>query len=829
MVPVNAIVATSGKLVAKGRFGEALACVDEALQAAPDATGSLFAKGSVLFDWGRVREALSWYSRAAAAGCMRPSLPSQLAWCYFRLGDLEAAERRARQAVACEPESTSGFYCLGLVLRAQKRFTEAVAVLDSGLSRHPADFHLLALLSGCHLDLGTLAQSEDFARRAIESSKSSAAGWSALGAALERQCRYEEALGVSEAAWQLEVENDEVMDCFVGLSHVLSILGRVGEALAYYEEALPQRPSVIGHSNYAFALLSIGRFAEGWCHYEFRWLGDAQRPSRPHFVRPLWDGQDIRGKTILLRAEQGVGDIVQFVRYAPLVKALGAMVCLRIRPGLERLAACFPGIDRFVSIADEDSEFDYHIPLLSLPRIFGTGLGSIPADVPYLRVDSGSAERWAARLSSVRGLKIGVVWAGNPDHVNDRNRSIPLLLLKPIFGKVGAKYYSLQVGRGTEELVEASSPPIEALGSELKDFTDTVALISALDLLICVDTSVAHLAGALGKEVWVLLPTPADWRWLRDREDSPWYPTMRLFRQKVPGEWKEVIERVADALDQRQASGAGDRRSQRSWEPTTGHAFTLNEYTWSPAGHRPGFSAVTETRMGIMQYLPDLPDVGLALGCYGEFLQLQIDLLSRLLKPGMTVLEVGAGCGAHALSLSQILGPRGHLVLCESEPLLKRILQQNLAANGVLNATVMSRPLGRPSGTIRDCPAKVQIGALPIEAFDTIDDLRLEQLELLKCGVGVDSVDVLNDASETLWRLRPWLFLAVSSHDDLTRLKTCAELHGYRCWKMVTPWFDSANFNRRERDLFDGRSALALVAFPEEVDVDVALAGCSEL
>ncbi len=232
------------------------------------------------------------------------------------------------------------------------------------------------------------------------------------------------------------------------------------------------------------------------------------------------------------------------------------------------------------------------------------------------------------------------------------------------------------------------------LGPELQDFCDTAAAISQLDLVICVDTAVAHLAGALGRPVWLLLPRPADWRWLEEREDSPWYPTMRLFRQRRRGDWGDVLERVAAALERWTAGEEAKLTPRANRAAPAPSSLEPHADQWPPAGHRPGFSAVAETRAGILQYLPDQPDVGAAIGMYGEVLQTQLNLLTRLLRPGSTVLEAGAGVGAHALAIAAALGPAGHLLLYETRPVVRRILQQNLVANGIGNVTVMRRGLG---------------------------------------------------------------------------------------------------------------------------------------
>jgi precorrin-6B methylase 2 len=357
------------------------------------------------------------------------------------------------------------------------------------------------------------------------------------------------------------------------------------------------------------------------------------------------------------------------------------------------------------------------------------------------------------------------------------------------------------------------------VGAELEDFSDTAAVISQLDLVLCVDTAVAHLAGALGKPVWVMVAQPADFRWLEEREDSPWYPTLRLFRQSRRDDWSDVVAQVKAALEERVREGpSAPVKASTSVKPVTTATLPWTTPAQLNAGHRPGLSAVAETRVGILQYLPDEPIVGDAIGWYGEYLQPQLDLLARIVRPGSTVLEVGAGVGAHAVFLGRVLGESGHLLVYESRPVLQRILRQNLAANGLRNVTVMRRLLGSQGEGE---------GAEPTS--ETLDELQLERLDWLKVNAGVAAQEILAGASETLWRLRPLLFLAAPDEQGLRALTERAREFGYRCWRMETALFNRQNFNRREADIFAGAKAAALLAIPEEIEVDITLDECIEI
>ena len=282
----------------------------------------------------------------------------------------------------------------------------------------------------------------------------------------------------------------------------------------------------------------------------------------------------MRGKVVLLYGEQGLGDVIQFSRYAAAVKGLGATVFLFVSQALSDLARRIPGVDRVVLPGEAVPAPDFHIHLMSLPAVFDTGLDTIPATVPYVSVTGERKERWSRRLAEVSGLRVGLVWAGSPQHVGDRQRSIALERLGALGTVSGVSFVSLQKGDREEDAnTEAGAWFVERLGPELEDLADAAAVIDELDLVICVDTALAHLAGALGKPVWVLLPTPADFRWMEEREDSPWYPTMRLFRQRVRGEWDEVIERVKAALEEAvRGGGTGVARVRVVPAPVRGQA-----------------------------------------------------------------------------------------------------------------------------------------------------------------------------------------------------------------------------------------------------------------
>jgi tetratricopeptide (TPR) repeat protein len=361
--------------------------------------------------------------------------------------------------------------------------------------------------------------------------------------------RFDEASANYDRALALRPDYPEA---HTSLGVTLHALKRFDEELRCYERALAVRPDFVeAHYNRALCRLLIGDFDRGWAEHEWRWQTEQFKHSRGNFVQPQWTGsQEIGGKTILLHAEQGFGDTIQFCRYAPRVAALGARVILAVQGPLRDLLQSLDGVAQVMARGDALPPFDLHCPFLSLPLVFGSRLDTIPHETPYLRVSAQAAANWGARLPPKTRPRLGLAWSGRPEHNNDLNRSIDLAsFLSPLQG-IDATLVSLQREvRAADAVVLQERSDVIHFGQELKDFSDTAALAANMDLVIAVDTSVAHLAGALAKPVWILLPFVPDWRWLLDRDDSPWYPTARLFRQDDSRRWDSVFARLRAALD----------------------------------------------------------------------------------------------------------------------------------------------------------------------------------------------------------------------------------------------------------------------------------------
>ncbi len=370
-----------------------------------------------------------------------------------------------------------------------------------------------------------------------------------LGVALQALERHADAAAAYRRALALAPQHAGAL---TNLGRALQKQARPQEAVACFERALALKPDLPeAHWGLATQRLLLGDFARGWEEYEHRWALPENQGLRREFAAPRWDGGDIAGRTILLHAEQGIGDTLQFVRYAPLLARRGARVIVLCQPPLKRLLMEMNDVS-VVADGEPLPELDLQLPLMSLPRLLSTTLATIPADVPYLRADPVDVRTWSKKLDDKNHFKIGLVWAGNRRHLNDRNRSCTLEALAPLAAVSGIRLYSLQKGEAAAEIRNApANMQLVDLNDELVDFADTAAVITCLDLVITVDTAVAHLAGALARPGWLLLPFAPDWRWMLTREDSPWYPSLHLFRQNQAGDWGSVLTAVIHALRQR--------------------------------------------------------------------------------------------------------------------------------------------------------------------------------------------------------------------------------------------------------------------------------------
>jgi len=511
--------------------------------------------GNVLKDQGKLDQALACYRRALELKPDYALAHNNLGLVLSGQGNLDGAVACYRRATELKPDFAEAHNNLGTALMHLGKLDEAVASFRRALELKPDYTEAHNNLGNAFEHQGKLDEAVACFRRALELKPDYAQVHNNLGVALQERGTLDEAVACYRRALELKPDYPEAHN---NLGNALKEQGTLDKAVACYRRALELKPDYAeAHTDLAIACLLTGDWRRGWPEYQWRWQTKGFAARR--FGQPLWNGESLAGKTILLHAEQGLGDTIQFIRYAPMVKRYGGTVVVECQKPLLALLEGSPGVDHLIGQGDRLPAFDVHAPLLSLPLVLQTSLATIPASIPYLFPKAAIVERWRKTLVEIDGFKIGITWQGNPTFRGDRCRSIPLRWFAPLAQVPGVRLLSLQKGAGAEQLAEVGDLfEVTELGSRLHDFADTAAVMKNLDLVITSDTGPAHLAGALGVPVWVALSFVPDWRWLLDRGDSPWYPTARLFRQREPGDWHAVFEEIKKALCRRVQSSRTD-------------------------------------------------------------------------------------------------------------------------------------------------------------------------------------------------------------------------------------------------------------------------------
>jgi len=536
----------------------------------------------VLHQQGRLREAEKLYARVLKAEPEHSDALHLLGLVKAQAGQMGEAYRLMSAALKINPKAPDAWMNLANVLHALKRDAEALDCLDKALALRPGDSDALHNRGNALLALGRPQDALTCFDEVLARNPRHADALLNRGSARAMLNRTEQALADFDAALALMPGHPAAL---YNRGNALAALGRYDEAIAAFDRALTAAPNHVqawnnrgralqalnrhddaiksfdkaialqkdyadAHFNRALSLLTLGDLAPGFKQYEWRWKRSGMSDTRRGYGRPLWLGEyPLARKTILLHAEQGLGDTIQFARYAPLLARAGARVVLEVQPELKTLLADLEGVAACHARGETLPAYDVHCPLGSLPLALKTEPGNIPADIPYLRTDEAHLAKWRARIEALPGKRVALAWAGNVSHANDRNRSIDLKLLEPLLALDGVSFLSIQRElRGNDAELVARHGNISHLGNELADMADTAAVAALADLTISVDTSVVHLAGSLGRPVWVMLPFAPDWRWTQFNETCPWYPQARLFRQNALGDWGSVIATLRAAL-----------------------------------------------------------------------------------------------------------------------------------------------------------------------------------------------------------------------------------------------------------------------------------------
>lgn len=537
----------------EGNAGQAVLSFCRAIELEPRDAPTLRQLGSALLGLGHCADAERTIEQSLRLNPGSPETWFELGNAFHLGGKLDEAAWAYTQSLQLEPGHARAHYNLGVTRLLQKRTEEALECFSAAVRADPSDADaqnnrgILQHLSG---DLDASIESY---RSALRSQPGDMRAAYNLGVALQSAGRLEEA----EQAYLRVLRAGELnSSAHNNLGNVLMALGRVGEAISHYKRArLHDASSPEAPWNLGVAHLLTGDYTRGWEGHEYR-MAQPGFDGR-HFEQPRWTGEGLEGRRILLHAEQGLGDTIQFSRFAPVLSGQGATVFLECQPTAVKLLESVPGIALAIPRATDQPfanlpDFDYHSPLMSVPGVLRTTLDTLPAEVPYLFPRPSAVGRWASTIDGLAPARprrrVGLTWAGNPHHRNDANRSLPFSHLAPLLELSGMCFFSLQKGEAAAQLGDADRRRLFDLEPLLTDLEQTAAAILQLDLVISVDTVVAHVAGALGRPVWLLLPFAPDWRWMLERGDSPWYPSMRIFRQPVRGDWNSVVETVCRAL-----------------------------------------------------------------------------------------------------------------------------------------------------------------------------------------------------------------------------------------------------------------------------------------
>ncbi len=754
------------------RFEEAVRCYEKAIHNSPMHSDAHYNRGVVLADLKRYSEALGSYDQAVQINPNHYRAYNNRGNVLHALGQYEDAEASFNASISINPTFAEAYCNRGNFLREMKRGSEAIKDYDEALRIRP-DF------------------APAFNNRAV---------------ALEDLDALDEALHFYDHAIRIDPTYPEPN---YNRANLLRNLGRYEEALDGYVKATVLKPEYAeAHWNRSLLLLLLGDYETGWPLYEWRMKTEEHGPSYVHFQQPAWRGEsDIGGKQLLIYTEQGLGDFIQFVRYVPLIEeAWGAKIVLEVPGSLKTLISTMPVSMTIIRKGDPLPAFDVHCPIMSLPYVFRTGIDTIPNKVPYMFADPARTAVWEARLGQKRGLRIGLAWSGSFAHKNDSNRSISVATLGSLF-ELAVEWHSLQKEYREEDLeLLKRTVPVHQHESELSDFSDTAALIACMDLVISVDTSVAHLAGALGKPTWVLLPHVPDFRWMLHREDTPWYPTVRLFRQDENRQWQPVIDRIVAEV-----SALSERAKTELKEVQVNQQVT-RPVAFVTAATKHGTMIVN--RFDYLETANGIIGVGAQLLAHAAYDPEEVDLSLKLLSlrrkhhgEGVFALDCGANIGVHTLEWARFMAGWGEVLAFEAQERVFYALAGNLALNNCFNARACWAAIGEQSGSIGVPVPNYQrpssFGSLELRHRSNteyigqsvgyeddklqrvqllaIDQLNLQRVDLIKVDVEGMEEEVLTGAMATISRTKPILVIErIKSDQDA--LKACLSNWGYQVY-----------------------------------------------
>jgi FkbM family methyltransferase len=834
-----------------------------------------FGFGMLCATQGRLLEAIDSYRHAIT---IRPDFVDahiNLGTAVLALGRGEEAINIYHRAIALSPDNAMAHGNLGKALQDQGRIDEAIGSYRVAISLQPDDATINANFGAALLEQHDWSESEAATRRAISLQPANAMAHANLGTALMNLGRYDEALTACRQAMTLQLRGVAIHASLGGamlelgasreaealcrraialdpslpgahfnLSHALKAMNLLEEAALAAQQAIALCPdSAEYHFHLAHILLLQGKFGAGWTEYDWRWkLPDFAWITGVHgaFSQPLWNGEDIADKTILIHTEQGLGDIILFARYLPMVVRKARRVIVAAHPATCRLLGTIEGIT-IVSVRDIPlPDFDVYCPLLSLPRAFATRLDDIPATVPYLAADPVDHAHWESRIGG-DALRVGIVWAGNPATKRDRFRSPGLSSVAPLFSVAGVDFIALQVA---DHHASPLPPNVLDLGKEVADLADTAAIMTGLDLMISSCTAPLHLAGALGVRTWAMIPFAPYFPWLLERTDSPWYPSMRLYRQEQAGQdWSNVVSRIADDLAALVMSRQ-DRSPRRLTEGDIGTPFAGTGHGAPPAGlfttattipnrvisqGKEGCNELASCGGGLMLYNRNDIYIGASLREYGEFSGEESELFRLIVQPGRTVLDVGANIGPHTVELSRLVGPAGLVYAFEPQRLIFQLLCANVALNSCTNVFTHQAAVGALSDTLLvpwlDPAHSHNFGGLSLldsrkgelVPLITIDSLGLQDCQFIKLDVEGMETEALRGAVATIGRFRPILYVENDRQAQSAGLIELLQTYAYRMYWHLPPLYRTNNLRANTKNIFGNKVSVNMICIPAEI------------
>ena len=823
---------------------------------------------------GRPLEAIDAYRDAIAK---RPDFADaylNLGTTFLTLGQCEEAAALYRQAIAINPENAMAHSNLGKVLQDLGRSDEAIEAYRTAITLQPDDASINVNFGAALLDRRAWDDAVVVTRRAIALQPENAMAHANLGTALMNLGRHEEALGSCRLAMGLELQgvaihaslggamlelgalpeavdlcrraialNPTLATAHFNLSHALKAMNCLEEAKVAAYQAIALCPEAAEfHFHLAHILLLQGDLPSGWTEYDWRWeLPDFAWISALHgqFSQPLWTGEAIADQTILIYAEQGLGDTIMFARYLPLVVHRARRVIVAVSPRLHRLLRSIEGVE-VVSIRDVPlPHFDVHCPLLSLPRVFATTLDNIPSPERYLRADVATQEKWANRIRRNRPdnctLRVGIVWAGNPATKRDYFRSPGLSSVATLFSVPGVDFVVLQLGEGRQDLDVTPLPPgVIDLGPEIADLADTAAVISGLDLMISSCTAPLHLAGALGVPTWAMIPFAPYFPWLLARADTPWYQSVRLYRQDKPGrDWSGVVDRIAEDLGLLVREALGRIPPVTAQSAIQSDRQNVTERTVSRSqmlvSDTEGCNELAQCRCGVMLYNRNDTYIGASLRKYGEFSAEETALFSIVVQPGRTVLDIGANIGVHTVDFSRLVGPAGVVHAFEPQRLVFQLLCANVALNSCANVFTHRMAVGADSTSIlvppldpTEChnygglslPGSKAGEAVPLL---TIDSMDLRDCQFIKIDIEGMETEALRGGVATIQRFRPMLYVENDRQERSAGLIGLLQQFGYRLYWHLPPLFSANNFRGDTENIFGNKVSVNMIGIPAEI------------